>query len=100
LILLSATIKNIANCLMTLIQNNSSSSNIVRKIGNSLDVILPKNSGIVEGESLVYQKIGNIIQLDLSEAQKNYALFYRINESERKIKIGNMYHQKQMHFSF
>ncbi len=31
---------------------------------------------------------------------KNYALFYRINESERTIKIGNMYHQKQMHLSF
>lgn len=31
---------------------------------------------------------------------KNYALFYRINESERTIKIGNMYPQKQMHLSF
>lgn len=44
----------------------------VRKIGNSLGIILPKDSGIIEGESLVYQKIGNIIQLDLSEAQKEY----------------------------
>lgn len=40
----------------------------VRKIGNSLGFILPKDSGIIEGESLVYQKIGNIIQLGLSEA--------------------------------
>ena len=44
----------------------------VRKIGNSLGVLLPKDSGVTEGESLVYQKKGSIIQLDLSEAQKEH----------------------------
>lgn len=44
----------------------------VRKIGNSLGIILPKDSGITEGEDLIYQKKGAIIQLDLSEAQKKY----------------------------
>ncbi|MGM0220121.1 AbrB/MazE/SpoVT family DNA-binding domain-containing protein [Enterococcus sp. AZ126] len=44
----------------------------VRKIGNSLGIILPKDSGIAEGEALIYQKNGSIIQLDLSDAQKKY----------------------------
>lgn len=44
----------------------------VRRIGNSLGVILPKDSEITVGESLTYQKNGSIIQLDLSEVQKSH----------------------------
>nr|OTP50446.1 hypothetical protein A5881_001870 [Enterococcus termitis] len=67
----------------------------VRKIGNSLGVILPKDSGIVEGESLVYQKIGNIIQLDLSEAQKNYDRNL-IEESFADFEKGNIVTEAEM----
>ncbi|WP_271496996.1 type II toxin-antitoxin system RelE/ParE family toxin [Enterococcus sp. 5H] len=30
----------------------------------------------------------------------NYAIFYRINEQEKKILVGNIFHQKQMHITF
>ncbi|MGM0220120.1 type II toxin-antitoxin system RelE/ParE family toxin [Enterococcus sp. AZ126] len=31
---------------------------------------------------------------------KNYAIFYRINEHEKNILVGNIFHQKQMHITF
>lgn len=31
---------------------------------------------------------------------KNYAIFYRINEPQKKIMVGNFFHQKQMHITF
>lgn len=67
----------------------------VRKIGNSLGIILPKDSGIKEGESLVYQKTGNIIQLDLSEAQKAYDRNL-IEESFQDFELGNIVTEKEM----
>ena len=42
----------------------------VRKIGNSLGVILPKDGGIAEGDELAYSKEDATITLNLVEAQK------------------------------
>lgn len=67
----------------------------VRRIGNSLGVILPKDSGITLGESLTYQKIGSIIQLDLSEAQKSHDRNL-IEESFKDFEEGNTVTEKEM----
>ncbi|BAP86528.1 hypothetical protein LOOC260_120220 [Paucilactobacillus hokkaidonensis JCM 18461] len=42
----------------------------VRKIGNSLGIILPKESGVTEGTELDYKKNGSIIELNLEDADK------------------------------
>lgn len=42
----------------------------VRKIGNSLGIILPKDSGVTEGDELEYSKEDATIMLSLVEAQK------------------------------
>lgn len=67
----------------------------VRKIGNSLGILLPKDSGVTEGESLVYQKKGSIIQLDLSEAQKAHDRSL-IEESFHDFEVGNIITEKEM----
>ncbi|CAD5902990.1 AbrB family transcriptional regulator [Carnobacterium maltaromaticum] len=67
----------------------------VRRIGNSLGVILPKDSGITVGESLTYQKNGSIIQLDLSEAQKSHDRNL-IEESFKDFEEGNTVTEKEM----
>lgn len=67
----------------------------VRKIGNSLGIILPKDSGITEGEALIYQKKGAIIQLDLSEAQKKYDRKL-IEEGFKDFEDGNIVTEVEM----
>lgn len=67
----------------------------VRRIGNSLGVILPKDRGIKVGECLRYQKNGSIIQLDLSEAQKSQDRKL-IEESFRDLEEGNTLTEKEM----
>ncbi|MDA9472435.1 AbrB/MazE/SpoVT family DNA-binding domain-containing protein [Enterococcus sp. 5H] len=67
----------------------------VRKIGNSLGIILPKDSGITEGEALIYQKKGSIIQLDLSEAQKKYDRKL-IEEGFKEFEDGNIVTEAEM----
>ncbi|MEG1047157.1 AbrB/MazE/SpoVT family DNA-binding domain-containing protein [Carnobacterium sp.] len=67
----------------------------VRRIGNSLGVILPKDSGFKAGECLTYQKNGSILQLDLSEAQKSQNRKL-IEESFRDFEEGNTLTEKEM----
>ncbi|KRK87028.1 hypothetical protein [Lentilactobacillus sunkii] len=45
----------------------------VRKIGNSLGVILPRTTGIHEGDELHLMKKGEWLILDMSEANINRA---------------------------
>jgi len=44
----------------------------VRKIGNSLGVILPKSSNVTEGALLGYEKQGSHIILDTTQADKEH----------------------------
>ncbi|AMV69219.1 Hypothetical protein ADU73_0813 [Pediococcus damnosus] len=44
----------------------------VRKVGNSLGVILPKSSGVVEGMELDYQKQSSKIELTINETEREY----------------------------
>ncbi|MBP1040178.1 AbrB family transcriptional regulator [Vagococcus sp. BWB3-3] len=67
----------------------------VRKIGNSLGVLLPKDSGVTEGELLVYRKMGSIIQLELSEAKKVHDRGL-IEESFDDFEKGNTVTEKEM----
>jgi len=45
----------------------------VRKIGNSLGVILPKSTGIHEGDELYFMQKGERLILDMTEADINRA---------------------------
>lgn len=41
----------------------------VRKIGNSLGILLPKNSGVKDGDLLIYSKNDEVIYLDSSDTK-------------------------------
>lgn len=66
---------------------------IVKKIGNALGILLPKDSGVSEGESLLYEKKDSIIQLRLSDARKAHDK-HLIEESFEDFERGNLVTEK------
>ncbi|GHP14784.1 AbrB family transcriptional regulator [Lentilactobacillus fungorum] len=67
----------------------------VRKIGNSLGVILPKDSGISEGDELEYTKEDETIKLSLVEAQKAHDRAL-IEKSFEDVEKGNLHTEEEM----
>lgn len=71
----------------------------VRKIGNSLGVILPKSAGLKVGEQLAYYNDGHTINLDMEAAQKARARA-AIEASFADFDRGDFYTEEEMERDF
>ncbi|AFR99672.1 AbrB/MazE/SpoVT family DNA-binding domain-containing protein [Lentilactobacillus buchneri] len=67
----------------------------VRKIGNSLGVLLPKESGVHEGDELEYAQEGDKIILDTQEAQ-NARVREIVENSFKDFETGNVLTEDDM----
>lgn len=67
----------------------------VRKIGNSLGVLLPKESGVQEGDELEYTHEGEKIILDTQEAQ-NAMVREIVENSFKDFETGNVLTEDDM----
>ena len=67
----------------------------VRKIGNSLGVLLPKESGVQEGDELEYTQEGDKIILDTQEAQ-NARVREIVENSFKDFETGNVLTEDDM----
>ncbi|GAA2985156.1 AbrB/MazE/SpoVT family DNA-binding domain-containing protein [Lentilactobacillus parakefiri] len=67
----------------------------VRKIGNSLGVLLPKESGVQEGDELEYTHEGEKIILDTQEAQ-NARVREIVENSFKDFETGNVLTEDDM----
>ena len=71
----------------------------VRKIGNSLGVILPKSARLKVGEQLAYYNDGHTINLDMEAAQKARARA-AIEASYVDFDCGNSHTEEEMKRNF
>ncbi len=67
----------------------------VRKIGNSLGILLPKESGVHEGDELAYTQEGDKIILDTQDAQ-NARVREIVENSFKDFETGNVLTEDDM----
>lgn len=71
----------------------------VRKVGNSIGIILPKESGLQVGDLLAYKQDGDKLILDAHNVGKEHDRRL-IEESFSNFSKGNIYHEEDMKNKF